>query len=211
MEQEITTPLGGTDMVKVIIATLHSLEPIMKSAMKFPVDRFYFLVDKDPDKTTKDTIEQLKVTLKDAVELKFIKVETYDPVDVATQTVKIIDVLGASDEILINVSSGRKPMALGLIYGAYARISKIKNIFYIVHETNKLIYLPKLGFDVSDKQKEIMEILDKNPNMSLNDLSTKVDLSRGMVYRHIDELRSKNLIIEESGYKLTDAGRICLL
>ena len=39
-------------------------------------------------------------------------------------------------------------------------------------------------------------------------LAEKIGISKAMLYRNIDELRSMDLIITEDGLELTDAGKI---
>ena len=118
------------------------------------------------------------------------------------------------DEIFINVTSGRKTKALGLLFAAYARNDHVKKIAYNPEEDkNAVVWLPKLSFKLTDSQKKVLEVLSNKDysKQSLTELADKVGISRAMLYRNIDELRDMGYISTEDGLILTDAGKIARL
>ena len=44
------------------------------------------------------------------------------------------DLLSDKDEIYVDITAGRKTKALGLLFGSYARINRVKKIMYVKEE-----------------------------------------------------------------------------
>ena len=93
------------------------------------------------------------------------------------------------DTIYINITSGRKTKALGLLFAAYARNNRVKKIAYNPEEDKTaVIWLPKLAFKFNESQKKVLETLAEKDysKMSLTDLADKIGISRAMLYRNIE-------------------------
>jgi CRISPR locus-related DNA-binding protein len=199
-------------MTKVLIATLYSPDPVILASTKLSPDKLILLIDKTPNKEQDNALKLIQNSLGKVIEVKAIKTEVYDIVSVATKCVEIIDLQSKNDEIYINITSGRKTKAIGLLFAAYARINQIKKIAYNPEEDkNSVIYLPKLSFKLTESQKKILEYLDKANYETITELSQKINLSKAMLYRAIDELKDMDLITTENGLKLTQAGKIARL
>ena len=194
---------------KILIATLYNIDPILVAANKLGPSRIYLLIDKVPAKEQEKSLELLKSSLGRVIDIKVVKTEVYDIVEVAKKAVELIDLQPKDDEIFINITSGRKTKAIGLLFGAYARQSRVKKILYYPEEKGlEPVYLPKLGFNLNSSQKKVLEYLEEREFTSLMDLSEKIELSRAMLYRTIKELEEMDLV---DGLKLTDAGKIARL
>jgi CRISPR-associated protein Csa3 len=201
-------------MAKVLIATLYSPDPVLLAANRLGPDRLILLIDQKPDKDQEKSYKLIQESLGRVVDVKQIKTEVYDIVGVAEKCVEIIDMQPKDDEIFINVTSGRKTKALGLLFAAYARCNKIKKIAYNPEEDKTaVVWLPKLSFKLTDSQKNVLNTLDQKDclKISLTELADKIGISRAMLYRNIDELRDMGYISTEDGLVLTDAGRIARL
>jgi CRISPR locus-related DNA-binding protein len=199
-------------MTKVLIATLYSPDPVILASTKLSPDKLILLIDKTPNKEQDNALKLIQNSLGKVIEVKAIKTEVYDIVSVATKCVEIIDLQSKNDEIYINITSGRKTKAIGLLFAAYARINQIKKIAYNPEEDkNSVIYLPKLSFKLTESQKKILEYLDKANYETITELSQKINLSKAMLYRAIDELKDMDLITTEKGLQLTQAGKIARL
>ncbi len=198
-------------MSKVIIATLYGIEPVMLTTTKLGADKLILILSKRPDGKQEKSLEIIKKSLGSVVEIKTIKIDPYDIVQIAEEVVKLIDLLDDKDLIYSNVTSGRKTMCLGLLYASYCRIKKIQKIIYVTEEENKLIYLPKLSFNLTPSQQRVMEKIANHKLNTLAKLAEAVGISRGMLYRNIKELQDLDLIEENEGLKLTDVGRIARL
>ncbi|MDP3698376.1 MAG: CRISPR-associated CARF protein Csa3 [Nanoarchaeota archaeon] len=196
-------------MAKVLIATVYGPDPVLIAANKLGPDRIVLLVDKEPSKEQEKSIDLIKNSLGRVVDVKVVKTEVYDIVDIARKAVEIIDMQPKDDEIYVNVTSGRKTKAIGLLFGAYTRSSKVKKIIYYPEEKDSTpVFLPILQFKLTESQKKVLEYLENGTFSSLMDLSEKVDVSRAMLYRSIKELEEMGLVED---LKLTDAGKIARL
>jgi len=201
-------------MAKVLIATLYSPDPVLLAANRLGPDRLILLVDAKADKEQEKSLKLIEESIGRVVEVKKSKTEVYDIVKVAEKCVEIIDMQSKNDTIYINITSGRKTKALGLLFAAYARNNRVKKIAYNPEEDKTaVIWLPKLSFKLTESQKSVLNTLAEKDyaKMSLTDLADKIGISRAMLYRNIDELRDMGYISTENGPELTDAGRIARL
>jgi CRISPR-associated protein Csa3 len=201
-------------MTKILIATLYIFEPVIAAATKISADRLILLIDHEPDETQQKSLDIIKQSLGSVLEIKTVETDVYDIVEVAKETVKIIDLLSDKDEIYIDVTAGRKTKALGLLFGAYARSDRIRRIMYVKEENKQVVNLPKLSYSITPGQQKIIEFLLKNEVRSMSEFAEKVDVSvsKAMLYKHIKELKDMDVIEDTTeGFKLTDYGRIVVL
>ncbi|MBU0628456.1 MAG: CRISPR locus-related DNA-binding protein [Nanoarchaeota archaeon] len=197
---------------KVLIATLYNPDPVILASTKLGPDRLILLIDKKPTPEQEESLKIIQNSLGKVIEVKSVKTDVYDIVEVARKCVEIIDMQPKDDALYVNITSGRKTKAIGLLFAAYARHDRVKKIAYNPEEDkSSVVYLPKLSFKLTDSQKKILEYLDEGEYNSISDLSKKIDLSNAMLYRAIDELKDMDLITTEEGLKLTDAGKIARL
>lgn len=199
-------------MAKILLATLYSFEPIIAASTKIGADRLILLVDYKPDKTQQKSIDLINDSLGSVLKIDTVNTDVYDIVEVSKETVEIIDSLSDTDEIYVDITAGRKTKALGLLFGAYARISRIKRIMYVKEENKQLVYLPKLSYQITPAQYKIIEYINKNKISSMAEFSENVGVSKAMLYKHVKELKDMDILEETpEGLKLTDYGRIVIL
>jgi|SRR3989338_1949547 len=198
-------------MGNTLISTLYAFEPVILASTKIGVDKLILIIDNKPVDKQRASLELVKQSLGKVVEVKQIKTEVYDIVNTAEEVIKAIDYESDKNSIFVNITGARKTQSLGLLFAAYSRIEKIKSIIYITEEEKKIIYLPKLGFNLNNSQKLVLEYINNKELTSLAELSNKIKISRGMLYRTIKELKDLGLIYDDNGFKLTDAGRIAVL
>ena len=198
---------------KVLIATVYKSDPIMLACTRLGPERLYLLVDKEQDKEQEASVELIKSSLGNVIDIKIVKTEVYDIVEVAKKAVEIIDMQPKEDHIFVNITSGRKPKALGLLFAAYARHDRVSKIAYNPEEDkNSIVYLPRLSFKLTESQKKILEEIGNKKYESIGELAEKIELSTAMLYRAIAELEDMDLISSEKGiFELTDAGKIARL
>jgi CRISPR locus-related DNA-binding protein len=202
----------GDNMAKVLIATIFSADPVLLAANRLGPDRLILLTDKKENDEQTKSFKLIKESLGRVVDVKEIKCEVYDILAVAKKAVDVIDMQPRDDKIYVNITSGRKTKALGLLFAAYARSNRIEKIAYNPEEDkNAIIYLPKLSFKLTESQKIVLEKVESHEYENYSDLAKKIGISRAMLYRNIDELRSMDLVSTEDGLKLTDAGKIARL
>ena len=194
---------------KVLIATLYSAEPVLLASNRLGPDKLILLVDKDPNNEQEKSLKLIKDSLGKVIEVKAIKTDVYDIVKVAAECVKIIDMQPKEDAIYVNITSGRKTKAIGLLFAAYARHDKVKRIAYNPEEDKTaVVYLPRLSLKLTESEKKVLKHIENGKYENTGDLAKKIDLSSAMLYRAIDELKDKDLITTDEGFKLTDAGKI---
>ena len=194
---------------KVLIATLYSAEPVLLASNRLGPDKLILLMDKDLNNEQEKSLKLIKDSLGKVIEVKAIKTDVYDIVKVATECVKIIDMQPKEDSIYINITSGRKTKAIGLLFAAYARHDSIKRIAYNPEEDKTaVVYLPRLSLKLTESEKKVLKHIENGKYENTGDLAKKIDLSSAMLYRAIDELKDKDLITTDEGFKLTDAGKI---
>jgi CRISPR locus-related DNA-binding protein len=201
-------------MAKVLIATLYSPDPVLLASNRLGPDRLILLIDHKPNKEQQKNLDLIQNSLGRVVDIKTVKTAVYDIVEVATKAVELIDLQPRDDELFINITSGRKTKALGLLFAAYARKNRISKIAYNPEEDKKaVIWLPKLAFKLTDSQKKLLDELvsEESKQMNYVDLAKQVGISKAMLYRNIDELKDLGYISVEHGLQLTDAGKIARL
>ena len=197
---------------KVLIATLYNAEPVILATTRLGPDKLFLLIDKDPSKEQNDSLKLINDSLGKVIEVKAFKTEVYDIVKIAEKCVELIDSQSQDDIIYVNITSGRKTKAIGLLFAAYARHDRVKKIAYNPEEDKtSVIYLPRLSFKLTESQKKVLEFVDTGKYASISDLSQKIDFSTAMLYRAIDELKDMDLMTTDDGLKLTDAGKIARL
>ena len=197
---------------KVLIATLYSPEPVLLATTRLGAERLILLVDKEPDKTQEASIKLIHDSLGKVIDIKIVKTEVYDIVDVAKKVVEVIDLQPKEDHIFVNITSGRKTKAIGLLFAAYARHDRVSKIAYNPEEDrSSVVYLPRLSFKFTESEKKILDEIGHGKYESIADLAKRVDLSTAMVYRAVDALKDMDLVSTEKGIELTDAGKIARL
>lgn len=198
---------------KVLIATLWNPEPVLLAATRLGPEKLILLIDKEPDKEQLESLKLIKNSLGKVLEVVEERTEVYDVVEVARKCVKIIDSQSKDDWIFVNITSGRKTKAIGLLFAAYARHDMVKKIAYNPEEDKSaVVYLPRLSFKLTESQKMILEKLEKGKYKNTTELAENMKLSTAMVYRAVGELEDMDLITcNDDGMKLTDAGKIARL
>jgi len=207
-------------MANVLISSVYEIvDPIISSVSKYSINKIILLRQKSTDKKLDSAIVKLKSTFKKPnfdLEIKIVD-DIYDIYSVAKSLVNVLDSLPSKDQIYINVTGGRKTLSLGLLFGAYTRANKIKEIVYVTEEKGQFVILPKLDVDLSDSERKVLEYILRcnkdNSDLIITRLAEDVGLSRAMVYKVLIELESHDYITSdnENKYILTDAGRIVLL
>jgi len=199
-------------VAKVLIATLYSADPVLLAVTRLGPERLILLIDETPDDQQTKSLKLIKESVGRVVDVKEVKCKVYDIVEIAKKAVEVIDMQPRIDRIYINITSGRKTKALGLLFAAYARHDQVAKIAYNPEEDrNAIVYLPKMSFKLTESQKTILQNIEGTEFKNYSELAEKLSMSRAMLYRNIDELRDMDLLSTEDGIKLTDAGMIARL
>jgi len=198
--------------MKILIATIYQPHAILTICNKFAIESVIALIDETPDKTMIESIRIIEESLGKVLKFKTQVTDLYNILSVASEIVNIIDEIPEKEEIFIDITSGRKPKSLGLLYGSYARAKRIKQITYVQEENNQPILLPKMFYPINESQLQILHIIKDNKEINTAGIAKKIKFSRGLVYRYIKELTEINVITKDNEQiKLTDFGEIVLL
>jgi len=199
-------------MKKVLIATLYNPDPVLLASNRLGPDKLILLLDKKRNEEQERSLKLIKESIGRVIEIVTERTEVYDIVSIAAKCVEIIDSQSKDDKIFVNITSGRKTKAMGLLFAAYARADRVRKIAYNPQEDKtSVIYLPKLSFKLTESEKMILEAIEKNEGKSLAEIAKKVKMSKAMLYRSVGELEDMDYISVEEGLKLTDAGKIARL
>ncbi len=198
--------------MKILIATIYQPHAILTICNKFAIESVIALIDEIPDKTMTESIRIIEESLGKVLKFKTQVTDLYNILSVASEIVNLIDEIPEKEEIFIDITSGRKPKSLGLLYGSYARAKRIKQITYVQEENNQPILLPKMFYPINESQLQILHIIKDNKEINTATIAKKIKFSRGLVYRYIKELTEINVIVKDNEQiKLTDFGEIVLL
>src|SRR3989339_389606 len=181
--------MGETMGKKVLIATVYNPDPVLLAATKLGPDRLILLLDEKPDREQDKALKLIQDSLGKVIEVKTVKCAVYDVVKVASKCVEIIDMQPKEDVVYVNITSGRKTKAIGLLFAAYARHDRVKKIAYNPEEDKSaVVYLPRLIFKLSESEKKVLEAIGNDTYENPIELAKKLDLSTAMLYRSLDEL-----------------------
>jgi len=194
-----------------LISTIYTLEPVIVCVTRLSPSKIILLTEENVDEKKRQSEETLELTFGKVLKMEKKVTSLYDPVRVAQDVVDLIeDEHAGGNRVLINVSGGRKPQAFGALFGAYARSDMVDRIVYVTEEDNSIIDFPILGFNISDTKKRILENI-RSGMTSVNEIGKSVDISKGMAYNHLRELKAMGYITGKDGYSITDAGRIAAI
>lgn len=197
-------------MYSNLISTIYDSSAVVFAIKKFDIDKVILLVDTKSDDAQTNSVKSVRNVFGNLVEIKEERVDVYNILDITKKVVNIIDSIPEKDQIFINITAGRKPQSLGVVFAAYQRTSRIRKIVYITEENKEIVTLPMLSFDLTGSQLELLNNIDKTD--SINKLEKKLDIQKAMIYRNIKDLQNRGFIEKvDGGLKLTDAGKIAIL
>lgn len=196
--------------MNVLISSIYSLEPVMKGIRHVSPEKIVFIHEPDPGEELEKNMQLLRDTIGKVTEIEVEHTDLYDVVEAARTAVEIIEREAArGNTIYINISSGRKPLALGILFGAYARNTLVKEVDYSPEEELEVMSLPLLSFGLSDTKRRILELIEAGMT-DIPEIGEKTGISRGMAYNHVRELRDQGFIHEKE-MRLTTSGKLAIL
>jgi len=193
-----------------LISTIYSIEPIMVCITQFSPKKVVLLREEDAPQAKLKVENIITETVGNFIDIETKITSLYDVVRIAKDTVDIIENEKAHNrKLFVNISGGRKPQALGALFGCYARHGDIERIVYVTEEDSQTIDLPILNFGLSPTKRMVLEEL-QNDGKSVKNLAIKFGISRGMTYNHIRELREMGFISPEK-LEITTAGQLAII
>lgn len=206
---------------RVIISSFFSANTIYPLIQKLSANKVILVVEKgldnlksEDEKKKKESLDATKEKLKGLIEVEVLETKSlYDLYEIAKDIVNKIDKLEEDNEIILNISEGRKPLSFGMYFAGYARKEKIKSICYLIKETNEILKMPFPDFKINDLQKAILKKIEKKPK-SIKELREEIlkIRTKSIFYKYINELEQEGYLkINENIIEITDTGKITLL
>ena len=193
-----------------LISTIYSIEPIMVCITQFSPKKVVLLREEDAPQAKLKVEEIISETVGNFIDIETKITSLYDVVRIAQDTVDVIENEKANNrKLFVNISGGRKPQALGALFGCYARHGDIERIVYVTEEDSQTIDLPILNFGLSPTKRMVLEELTHN-GKSVKNLAIRIGISRGMTYNHIRELREMGFISPDK-LEITTAGKLAII
>jgi CRISPR-associated protein Csa3 len=193
-----------------LISTIYSIEPIMVCITQFSPKKVVLLREEDAPQAKLKVEQIISETVGNFIDIETKITSLYDVVRIAKDTVDVIENERANNrKLFVNISGGRKPQALGALFGCYARHGDIERIVYVTEEDSQTIDLPILNFGLSPTKRMVLEELTKD-GKSVKNLAIRIGISRGMTYNHIRELREMGFISPDK-LEITTAGKLAII
>src|SRR3989338_5139585 len=101
-----STEAIGDGMTKVLIATLYSPDPVLLAATRLGPNRLILLIDKEKNQEQEKGLKLIMESLGRVIDVKAVKTEVYDIVEVARKCVEIIDLPAKDYKVFLNIPSG---------------------------------------------------------------------------------------------------------
>jgi CRISPR-associated protein Csa3 len=197
-------------MENTLISTIYSLEPVMACITRFSPKKLVLLREEDAPEKKLESERMLTETVGRVLDIETQHTSIYDVVTIARDTAEIIEgEFAHGRKVVVNISGGRKPQALGALFGCYARHKDVERIVYVTEEDGEILDLPILNFGISKTKLMILEKLEQG-DTSVKNLAVNIGISRGMTYNHIRELREMGFI-DPNKLEITSAGQLAII
>jgi len=192
----------------LLISTFYQHSPVVRCISQFKIDKLLLLVDMEQKNNIQEkALNDLKKLFGGIVKIETISIPVYDVYMIAKITVELLRKHSEENEIIINISGGRKTQAMGVVYGASLLPNFVKKIIYVIEETKDIIELPVFSIRVSPIKTDILKKL--RDDVKVPKIAEEFKISRSMVYSHIRDLKEKGYLDNKNN--LTLAGKIVLL
>lgn len=198
-----------------IISSFYNTDPVMPALHKLSPNKLILVIngeETDPKAKTEvaENVEKLRSLFSKVMEITVEKADVFDPVATAEKVTKLIEAeRKAGSKVIVNVTGGRKILALGVLFGAFARFSEVERIVYGAEFDSQLYDLPKMSFNVGNTKVKILAKLAGKAKLSPAELGDAVGINTAMAYVHLRELKAQGYVNEN--YEITSAGRLALL
>ena len=197
-------------MENTLISTIYSLEPAIACITRFSPNKVIILREEDAPEKKLESERMLNETVGKVLEIETKITSIYDVVQIARDTKDIIENENYYErKIVVNISGGEKPQALGALFGSYARHQMVEKIVYVSEEDGHVLDLPILNFGLSKTKLMILQEVKQGEN-SVKNLASKIGISRGMTYNHLRELREMGFI-NPNRLEITSAGDLAII
>lgn len=195
--------------MKTLISTFREGYATVAAIYKLEPKKLILLIPKEKDKSRELGLSKIKQDFGKTMKIETVSIENYDIPKIAKEVCKVIDEEAKlKNEIYLHISESRKPQALGALFAGFIKKSRIKQVFYIEQEANKLLPMPLIGLKISSTSRKILEEVQKG-NKDINKIIKSTKKSKTLIYNNIKQLKKEGYLTES--LELTPAGEICIL
>lgn len=167
-----------------------------------------FITPHKNDEKVKETSNFIANTFGRQIQIKKTFIDKNDIIENSKTITEIVDKEHSLGKEVIMHITEHSEYSFCLSYGAYSRFKIVKRIVAI-NRKGGIVDLPVLRYHLTKNKIKILKQLT-NENKTLQTLSNELNLSEGMIYHHIRELRNLNLI-QKNKLKITTAGKLAIL
>ena len=200
-----------------LISSIWNTDSIKVCLTRFSITHLQIMVDTQNEnnqesiKRQKNAIREIKSAFEVAIHIQISETRLYDILQVAKDTVGVIDIIPQDHGIYVNTSEGKKTQGFGIVYGSYSRNDRIKNLVYI-DDNHQIIPLPRMSYQLTASQLDLLKNIKSNPNRSIKEISKSLEAGTAITYRNIQSLTKQGLIENgNDGFILTLFGKLTLL
>jgi len=153
-----------------------------------------------------------------AAEILNIKTEvvTVDPYDILGMVALVKEkVAEQENSVIVNVTGGRKTMALAATLVGMVAGDKVKDVVYITEEEHKPVSLPRLLNPealLTEEKRVVLRMLAKKKGATAEDLQAGTKVKLQAVWKHLRELERLGYITTSKGkprrFQLTPSGQL---
>ena len=195
--------------------------PILRGLGRYGAAKLYIFSLKD--ETSRNMVKAILDHAQDVLKVDCI-VEYVDQYDIPSLVRKIRGIIQREHEennkIYVNISGGRKTGAFAAFLAASLEGSKVDTVFYITEETNEVIEIPFLRYDlatqlISQEKREILLKVKEKGEISAKVLAQLMGKSIPIIHQHLREMEETKLIKSrkvgrEKVFSLAPSGEILI-
>lgn len=196
---------------RIIISTVYSGKAVKMAINKLSPDKLILITDPSKDRRKTETIKLIRKIFDDILDIEVLETSLYDIPEIIDKiTTQIDKEFKKENEILLHITEGRKTTSLALLFAGYMRKEKIKGAYYIIEETNTVLSLPLISFELGESKKKLLKEIFKG-NEKIQKIEKKLGIKQSAIYQHLQELKQEGYLVNNKELKLTDFGRIMIL
>lgn len=166
------------------------------------IEKLIVLYDPDGEEDVKKNLDEIKDFFDDILEIETVKCDQFDINKTAQIVANYIN--EEENDVVVNVTHGRKIQAIALTITAFSNIDNIDEIVYYIKDKG-LINIPKLEVSLSRDKISVLQGIEAN--LEVEEISDGLGVSKGMVYNHIRDMRKQGHI-KTGKLKLTNEGKL---
>jgi len=196
---------------RVIISTVYSGKAVKMAINKLSPDKLILITDPSKDRRKTETIKLIRKIFDDILDIEVLETSLYDIPEIIDKiTTQIDKEFKKENDVLLHITEGRKTTSLALLFAGYMRKEKIKGAYYIIEETNTVLSLPLISFELGESKKKLLKEISKG-NEKIQKIEKKLGIKQSAIYQHVQELKQEGYLENNKELKLTDFGRIIIL